>query len=100
MTPSRDGAGALPPVSSHRLEPTSVSLPPANCLRSQVSQERYHEIPKPVLDVYRQWRPSPLYRARNLEKALGLHGPKIYYKYSARARARARPPFSCFCAAC
>jgi len=36
----------------------------------EVSQDRYIDIPGAVLDVYRQWRPSPLFRARRLEQAL------------------------------
>ncbi len=45
-----------------------------------VSTERYISIPGPVMDVYRVWRPSPLYRARRLEKALDTPA-HIYYKY-------------------
>src|SRR5262249_2355653 len=37
-------------------------------------------IPEPVRDIYRQWRPSPLYRARRLEQHLGTPA-RIYYKY-------------------
>ena len=43
-------------------------------------QDRYVDIPDEVLDVYRLWRPSPLYRAHRLEKALGTPA-RIYYKY-------------------
>ena len=46
----------------------------------EVSTEREIEIPEPVREIYRQWRPSPLYRARRLEKALDTPA-KIYYKY-------------------
>lgn len=46
----------------------------------EVSQERYIEIPEEVQQVYKIWRPSPLFRARNLEKALGTPA-KIFYKY-------------------
>ena len=46
----------------------------------EVSTDSYIDIPGEVLDVYRQWRPSPLYRARNLEKHLGTPA-RIYYKY-------------------
>ncbi len=41
---------------------------------------RYFDIPGPVMDIYRQYRPSPLVRAYNLEKALGTPA-KIYYKF-------------------
>ncbi len=46
----------------------------------EVSRERYIEIPEPVREIMRQWRPSPLYRARRLEKALKTPA-RIYYKY-------------------
>ena len=46
----------------------------------EVTGERYVDIPGAVLDVYRLWRPSPLHRARRLEKALDTPA-HIYYKY-------------------
>lgn len=46
----------------------------------EVSTDRDIDIPEPVRDLYRQWRPSPLYRARRLEKALDTPA-HIYYKY-------------------
>jgi tryptophan synthase beta chain len=46
----------------------------------EVSAERSIEIPEEVRQVYRQWRPSPLYRARRLEQALGTPA-RIFYKY-------------------
>jgi tryptophan synthase beta chain len=49
-------------------------------IRQEVSTEREIDIPEPVREVYRQWRPSPLFRARRLEKALQTPA-KIYYKY-------------------
>jgi len=53
---------------------------PMALIQQEVSAERYIEIPEPVRDIYRQWRPSPLYRARRLEKALDTPA-RIYYKY-------------------
>ena len=53
---------------------------PMALIMQEVSTEREIEIPEPVRDIYRQWRPSPLYRARRLEKALQTPA-KIYYKY-------------------
>ena len=53
---------------------------PMSLIEQEMSQERYIEIPKPVRDIYRQWRPSPLYRARRLEKDLDTPA-RIYYKY-------------------
>jgi tryptophan synthase beta chain len=49
-------------------------------IKQEVSQERYIEIPDQVQDIYRLWRPSPLFRARRLEKALDTPA-HIYYKY-------------------
>jgi len=56
-----------------------------------VSADRDIEIPEPVRDVYRQWRPSPLYRARRLEKALQTPA-KIYYKYEGVSPAGSHKP--------
>ncbi|MBL0712232.1 MAG: TrpB-like pyridoxal phosphate-dependent enzyme [Desulfosarcina sp.] len=52
---------------------------PMNLLEQEMSSERWIDIPEPVLDVLSLWRPSPLLRARSLEKALGTPA-KIYYK--------------------
>ncbi|MDW8062136.1 MAG: TrpB-like pyridoxal phosphate-dependent enzyme [Nitrososphaerota archaeon] len=49
-------------------------------IRQEVSQDRWIPIPDEVRDVYRLWRPTPLYRAYRLEKALKTPA-KIYYKY-------------------
>ena len=68
--------GTMQPVGPEDLAP----LFPMELIMQEVSQERYIEIPGGVLDVYRQWRPSPLFRAHNLEKALGTPA-RIYYKY-------------------
>jgi len=68
--------GTMQPVGPEDLAP----LFPMELIMQEVSQERYIEIPGGVLDVYRQWRPSPLFRAHNLEKALGTPA-HIYYKY-------------------
>lgn len=53
---------------------------PMALIMQEVSPEREIEIPEEVLEVYRQWRPSPLLRARRLEKALDTPA-RIYYKY-------------------
>jgi tryptophan synthase beta chain len=52
---------------------------PMNLIEQEVSRERWIDIPEPVLEKYLLWRPSPLYRARNLEKLLDAP-VKIYYK--------------------
>ena len=64
---------------------------PMALIMQEVSTERDIEIPEPVRDVYRQWRPSPLYRARRLEKALQTPA-KIYYKYEGVSRAGSHKP--------
>ncbi len=52
---------------------------PMNLIEQEVSTERWINIPDPVLDILKLWRPSPLYRARRLEQALGTPA-RIYYK--------------------
>ena len=54
---------------------------PIGVLEQEVSTERYIEIPAEVREIYKIWRPSPLYRARRLEKALDTPC-RIYYKYA------------------
>lgn len=49
-------------------------------IEQEVSTQRYIEIPQAVREVYSLWRPSPLRRAKRLEKAIGTKA-KIYYKY-------------------
>ncbi|MFN8451883.1 MAG: TrpB-like pyridoxal phosphate-dependent enzyme [Anaerolineae bacterium] len=49
-------------------------------IKQEVSQDRYIDIPEEVQDIYRLWRPTPLLRARRLEKALDTPA-HIYYKY-------------------
>jgi tryptophan synthase beta chain len=53
---------------------------PMALIGQEVSQERWIDIPEEVLEIYTLWRPSPLFRAHRLEKALGTPA-KIYYKY-------------------
>jgi len=64
---------------------------PMELIMQEVSQERYIDIPGGVLDVYRQWRPSPLFRAHRLEKALGTPA-RIYYKYEGVSPAGSHKP--------
>jgi tryptophan synthase beta chain len=57
----------------------------------EVSSERFIEIPEEVREVYRLWRPTPLYRAHNLEKL--IDGPaRIYYKYEGVSPAGSHKP--------
>src|SRR3984885_12565181 len=64
---------------------------PMALIGQEVSGERHIEIPKPVRDIYRLWRPTPLYRAHGLEKALGTNA-RIYYKYEGVSPAGSHKP--------
>ena len=64
---------------------------PRAVIEQEVSTERDIEIPGPVRDVYRQWRPTPLYRARRLEQALDTPA-RIYYKYEGVSPAGSHKP--------
>lgn len=57
-----------------------LPLFPLALIEQEVTQQRWIEIPDAVRSIYCQWRPTPLYRARRLEKALDTPA-KIYYKY-------------------
>ncbi|HJL16781.1 MAG TPA: TrpB-like pyridoxal phosphate-dependent enzyme [Sandaracinaceae bacterium LLY-WYZ-13_1] len=74
----------LPPLNPATQEPIGpdalAPLFPMGLIEQEVSQEQWIEIPEAVRDVYRLWRPTPMFRARSLEKALGTSA-KIYYKY-------------------
>ncbi len=79
--------GTLQPIGPDDLAP----LFPMSLIMQEVSQEREIEIPQPVRNVFRQWRPSPLYRARQLEKVLGTPA-RIYYKYEGVSPAGSHKP--------
>ncbi len=66
---------------------------PMALIEQEVSQQRHVDIPGAVLDVYRLWRPSPLYRARRLERALDTPA-RIYYKYEGVSPAGSHKPNS------
>ncbi|MBZ0275205.1 MAG: TrpB-like pyridoxal phosphate-dependent enzyme, partial [Anaerolineae bacterium] len=68
--------GTRQPIGPADLAP----LFPLELIMQEVSQERYIPIPEEVQEIYRLWRPTPLLRARRLEKALGTPA-HIYYKY-------------------
>ncbi len=79
--------GTGKPIGPEDLAP----LFPMSLIQQEVSTERDIEIPGPVRDIYRQWRPSPLYRARRLERALDTPA-KIYYKYEGVSPAGSHKP--------
>src|SRR5213596_2076163 len=64
---------------------------PMGLIAQEVSAERWIEIPEPVREVYRLWRPSPLHRARRLERALDTPA-HIYYKYEGVSPAGSHKP--------
>jgi tryptophan synthase beta chain len=64
---------------------------PKELIRQEVSMERYIRIPEEVREVYRLWRPTPLYRASRLEKALKTPA-KIYYKWEGVSPAGSHKP--------
>ncbi len=71
----------LHPATKEPLKPEDLApLFPLELIKQEMSQERYIEIPDEVRDIYRLWRPTTLYRARQLEKSLRTPA-KIYYKY-------------------
>ena len=79
--------GTLQPIGPDDLAP----LFPAELIAQEVSTERFIAIPEDVLDVYRLWRPTPLVRARRLERALGTPA-RIYYKYEGTSPAGSHKP--------
>ena len=79
--------GTLQPVGPDDLAP----LFPMSLIMQEVTMEREIEIPEPVRDVFRLWRPAPMFRAHRLEKALGTPA-KIYYKYEGVSPAGSHKP--------
>ncbi|HSG75715.1 MAG TPA: TrpB-like pyridoxal phosphate-dependent enzyme [Burkholderiales bacterium] len=79
--------GTKQPIGPDDLAP----LFPMALIGQEVSTEREIEIPEPVRDIYKQWRPTPLYRARRLEHALQTPA-RIYYKYEGVSPAGSHKP--------
>ena len=79
--------GTLQPIGPDDLAP----LFPMALILQEISQEREIEIPGPVRQVYAQWRPAPLFRARRLEQALDTPA-RIYYKYEGVSPAGSHKP--------
>ncbi len=74
-------APGLHPKTGKPLTPSDLEpLFARELIAQEVSQERYIEIPGEVRELYKKWRPSPLFRARSLERALDT-SCRIYYKY-------------------
>lgn len=71
----------LHPGTKEPVTPDFLSvLFPMSLIMQEMSPERYIEIPEPVREIYKLWRPTPLFRARRLEQALDTPA-HIYYKY-------------------
>ncbi len=85
----------LPPLSPQTLEPAGppdlTPIFPMGLIEQEVSAEPEIPIPEPVLDAYRLWRPTPLYRARRLERELDTPA-HIYYKYEGVSPAGSHKP--------
>jgi len=79
--------GTKKPVGPDDLAP----LFPMALIGQEVSQERWIEIPEEVREVYKLWRPTPLFRAHRLEKALNTPA-RIYYKYEGVSPAGSHKP--------
>jgi len=79
--------GTLEPVGPGDLAP----LFPMDLILQEVSQDSYIEIPEPVRDIYRLWRPTPLYRAHRLEREIDTPA-RIYYKYEGASPAGSHKP--------
>ncbi len=79
--------GTLQPIGPEALAP----LFPMELIKQEVSTQKYIEIPDQVRDLYCMWRPTPLFRAYNLEKALDTPA-KIYYKYEGVSPAGSHKP--------
>ncbi|UCC53506.1 MAG: TrpB-like pyridoxal phosphate-dependent enzyme, partial [Anaerolineaceae bacterium] len=74
-------APVLHPGTKEPVTPDFLSvLFPMSLIMQEVSTERWIEIPEPVREVYKLWRPTPFFRARRLEQALDTPA-HIYYKY-------------------
>src|SRR2546421_2451048 len=85
----------LPPLNPQTLEPAGPSdltpIFPMALIEQEVSAEAEIAIPEQVLNAYRLWRPTPLFRARRLERELGKPA-RIYYKYEGLTPAGSHKP--------
>lgn len=85
----------LPPLHPGTKQPVGpddlTPLFPMELIKQEVTRERYVEIPEEVRDIYKIWRPTPLFRAHRLEKFLDTPA-KIYYKYEGVSPAGSHKP--------
>ena len=85
LPPLHPGTGQ--PIGPEMLAP----LFPMELIKQEVSQEKWVPIPEAVREIYKIWRPTPMYRATGLEKRLGTPA-KIYYKYEGVSPAGSHKP--------
>jgi tryptophan synthase beta chain len=89
------GAEARPPLHPATKQPAGpddlTPLFPMGLIEQEVSAQETIEIPEPVRDAYRLWRPTPLFRARRLERDLDTPA-HIYYKYEGGSPAGSHKP--------
>ena len=87
----------LPPLNPGTKEPAGpddlTPIFPLELIGQEVSQDHEVEIPEPVREVYKLWRPTPLYRAHRLERELDTPA-RIYYKYEGVSPAGSHKPNS------
>ena len=82
----------LHPATHEPLTPKDLTpLFPMELIRQEMSMERYIPIPEEVREILKIWRPSPLYRAKRLEKALNTKA-RIYYKWEGVSPAGSHKP--------
>jgi tryptophan synthase beta chain len=97
IMPAVVGAGGqpLPPLHPGTKEPVTPDLLaplfPEALIMQEVSTDQWIDIPGPVMDIYRLWRPTPLYRARRFEQALQTPA-HIYFKYEGTSPAGSHKP--------
>src|SRR5207247_5884317 len=96
LMPDLPGAPS-PPLNPATQEPAGppdlTPIFPMGLIEQEVATDPEVEIPDEVRDVYRRWRPSPLFRARRLERALDTPA-HIYYKYEGGSPAGSHKPNS------
>ncbi|KAK6129068.1 hypothetical protein DH2020_037181 [Rehmannia glutinosa] len=82
----------LHPKTFEPIKPEDLShLFPDELIKQEATNERFIDIPEEVIDVYRLWRPTPLIRAKRLEKLLDTPA-RIYYKYEGGSPAGSHKP--------
>src|SRR5205823_14659552 len=94
LLPDLPGEGLPPlnPQTRQRAAPEDLSVIfPMALIGQEVSPQAEIEIPEQVREAYKLWRPTPLYRARRLEQALGTPA-RIYYKYEGVSPAGSHKP--------